>query len=544
MKKIMLLILCTASINADKATQNLARYMMANYYQLGNDLKSAGYWYGQITPDNDSLYVYSGYIPYLAATGSFADIVTLIPQLDETFKNNQEMQLLFANALEQSGKKNEAHSRLVLLNEQNKSNQELAFKVVQMYLERAEPENALKVIKNLLNSSARRPNNFIFLFMESQIYLQLNKKTEALAAIKQCIEAYPKFDKSWLLYAVLHEQEGKIEEAIRGYTTFLEVSAQPNGEIERHLLLLAYRQKLTKPKNSIDSKHLLTQAVQFFEKKEYPKALTTIDQYLAQTPTDIEARLMKIQILAHQKEFDKAAQLLEQWMIKDKEIEIWLKATHLLTYLGMPYETALKTIEKVEKQKGSSLPLTLHKADLALRSPQPEKALPALQKAYAASTDAALKTKIALQIGIIYFEQQKWELAQKTLEDALALKHTYAPLNNLLAYIYATKGNNVAKAHEHIAVALQKDPQNPHFLDTKALVLYKENKFDQSISILQKVAHIHPTDYTVLCHLGKCYYKNGNTKKAIDTMKAAVQIAKNDHDKTKAEARLKEWSKP
>ena len=54
-------------------------------------------------------------------------------------------------------------ARLIMLNEQNKSNQELAFKVVQMYLERAEPENALKVINNLLNSSPRRPNNFIFL---------------------------------------------------------------------------------------------------------------------------------------------------------------------------------------------------------------------------------------------------------------------------------------------------------------------------------------------------------------------------------------------
>ena len=192
--------------------------------------------------------MYLGYIPYLAASGSPAEIVKLIPQLDKPFKNNQEIQLLFATALEQTGKKNEAHSRLIMLNEQNKSNQELAFKVVQMYLERAEPENALKVINNLLNSSPRRPNNFIFLFMESQIYLQLNKKPEALAAIKQCIDAYPKFDKSWLLYAVLHEQEGKIEEAIKGYTNFLEVSAQPNGEIERHLTHACIPPKIRKTK--------------------------------------------------------------------------------------------------------------------------------------------------------------------------------------------------------------------------------------------------------------------------------------------------------
>jgi tetratricopeptide (TPR) repeat protein len=543
MKKLVVMLVCVAHINADKATQNLARFMWANYCERGGNLAGAGHAYSQITPDTDSVYVYLGYIPYLAASGSFGEIVKLIPQLDEPFKNNQEMQLLFATALEQTGKKNEAHSRLVLLNDQNKSNQELAFKVVQMYLEHAEPENALKVIKNLLNNSPRRPNNFIFLFMESQIYLQLNKKPEALAAIKQCIDAYPKFDKSWLLYAVLHEQEGKIEEAIKGYTNFLEVSAQPNGEIERHLVMLAFRQKLQKQKNGFDNQHCLTQAAQFFDKKDYAKALASVDQCLAHNADDTEARLLKIQILAHQKQFDQATQLLENWMSKDKNIELWLKATHLLTYLGLPYEAALKTIEAVEKQKGSSLALTLYIADLALRAPQPEKALQALQKAYATSSDAALKTKIAHQIAIIYFDQQKWNLAQKTLEDAAALNYSYPPVNNLLAHIYATKSNTIAKAHEQIALALQKDPQNPHFLDTKALILYKENKFDQSIAILQKVAHVHPTDYTVLCHLGKCYYKNGNTKKAIDTMKAAVQIARNDHDKTKAEARLKEWSK-
>ncbi len=511
MKKLVVMMFCFINLHADKAIQNLTCLFHANYKFYGNDLKNAGYWYSQITPDKDSLYVYLGYIPYLAATGSYADIVKLIPELDEPFKNNQEMQLHFAAALEQTGKKNEAHSRLVLLNDQNKGNQELAFKVVQMYLERAEPENALKVIKNLLNNSPRRPNNFIFLFMESQIYLQLNKKPEALASLKQCIDAYPKFDKSWLLYAVLHEQEGKIEEAIKGYTTFLEVSPQPNSEIERHLLMLAFRQKLQKPK-------------------------------LAQSPDDIEARLMKLQVLAQQKQFDKAGRLLEQWMKTDKDIELWLKATHLLTYLGLPYETALIILENVEKQK-SSLSLMLYKADLALRSAKPEKALPILQKAYAQCTDATLKTKIALQMGIIYFDQQKWELAQKTLEDALLLGHAYAPINNLLAYLYATKLDDLKKANEHITITLKSDPNNPHFLDTKALILYKENKFDQAIPILQKVAQAHPTDHTVLCHLGKCYYKNGNKQKAIDTMKAAVQTAKNDYDKTKAEARLREWNK-
>ena len=519
--------------------------MLANYFQFGSDLKNAGHWYGQIAPDDkDSRYVYLGYVPYLAASQAYTDIVKIIPQLDEHFKNNQEIQILSALALEQTGKKNEAHSRLIALNETYKTNQELAFKVVQTYLERSEPENALKVIKNLLNSAARRPNNFIFHFMESQIYLQLNKKPEALLAIKQCIEVYPKFDKSWLLYAVLHEQEGKIQEAIKGYTTFLEISPEPNSEIERHLLMLAFKQKMeTKKSSAAPTTSLLAQASQLFAKADYAKALTLIDGYLTKSPADVEARLLKIEILVAQKQLEKAATTLGQWLTTDTENDIWLKTLHLLCYLGLPYAKALQTLTNVEKQKGNNTQIALYIADLALRAQSYDQALAALKKADASSNDPALKTKIALQIGIIYFEKQDYKSAQETLEKALLHGVEYPPLHNLLAHMYATKGKNIAKAHEQLAKALHKDPNNPHFLDTKALVLYKEQKFDQALSILQKIAHAHPTDFSVLCHLGKCYFKRGDMTKATKTMKAAVQIAKNDHDKAKAEARLKQWSK-
>ncbi len=60
--------------------------------------------------------------------------------------------------------------------------------------------------------------------------------------------------------------------------------------------------------------HSLTQAAQLFDKKEDAKALQNVNQFLAKSPNDSEARLLKIQILAHLKHFDEAAQLLEQWM--------------------------------------------------------------------------------------------------------------------------------------------------------------------------------------------------------------------------------------
>lgn len=511
MKRIIVLLLIGQILGADQATQNLQRYLMANYHK---DPQQAAHWFSLITPDDNSRYIYLGYIPFLAANQSYADIAKLIPQLDEQFKSNQEIQLIFAMALEQVGKKEEAYTRLISLNEKSKANQEIAFKVAQIYVERSEPENALTVIDNLLNTAPRRPNNYVFHFMKSQIYLQLNKKPEALAAVKQCIDTYAKFDKSWLLYAVLQEQEGKIQEAIKGYTTFLEITPQANKEIERHLLTLNLSQKLTQQKN-------------------------------ASSPTgDIQERLLKIQTLADRKQFDQAAVLLADWAITDANNEVWLKTLHLLCYGGLAYKKALQILQVVEKKKGSSLELALYQSDLALRDNNQKLAFDSLKKAAALAKDPEIKTKIALQIAIIYYDQQKWQLAQKTLEEALTFGYSYAPVNNLLAYLYATKGKNLSRASELIDQALKQDGQNPHFLDTQALVFYKQKDYEKATSILQKVAHLCPTDYTVLCHLGKCYFLKGDTERAVHSLKSAVSVAKNDQEKSKAESLIARWNKP
>ena len=528
----------------DQGAQNLQRYMLANYYQFAGDLKNAGHWYQQIAPEAASRYIYLGYVPFLAATESNAQIVSLIPQLDGPFKNNLDMQLLFASALEKTGQKNDGYARLIMLNEQNKSNQELAFKVAQIYLARSEPENALKVIDNLLNSTARRPNNYIFHFMKAQVFLQMNKKPEALVAVKQCIESYPKFDKSWLLYAVLHEQEGKLEEAIKGYTTFLETSNEPNGEIQRHLLSLAFRQKVINKKNGVinNSKEYLTQAAQLFDNKEYIKTLHQIDLYLSQSPHDPEARLMKIQVLASQNQFDTAVTLLADWIANGNDKELWLQTLHLLAYSGLPYKRALQALETVEKQTATSAPLALYQADFALRDGNQQQALTYLEKASQLVKDIPIKMQISLQKAIIYYDQKNWQMAQKTLEEAHKLDNHYPPANNLLAYIYASKIDNLPKAAQLIDLALAKDPLNPHFLDTKALILYKQQNYDQAIQLLQKAAQACPTDFNILNHLGKCQFKKGDSSLALKSLKAAAKVAKNDKEKLKADRLIALWA--
>ena len=540
MKKILVILACAHAIHATQSTQNLHSYIMANYYQYGNDLKTAGHWYQQIVPDDNARYIYLGYVPYLSSSKSFEQIVSLIPELDASFKTHQEIQMHFATALEMTGKKDDAFARLVELNDRNKAHQELAFKVVQLYVERQEPENALRVIDNILNNSARKPNNYIFMFLKSQIYLQLTKSDLALAAIQDCIQAYPKFDKSWLLYAVLQEHQGKLEEAIKGYTTYLEITPDVNTEIQKHLVTLNFRQKLVKQHSSApDAKALLTSAAQLFDKKEYAKALKEVNEHLTSHATDIEAKLLKLQILTQLKQFDTALNNIQDWASNAAETELWVKALHLLTYVGLDYAKAVKSLEVLQQKQPQSIAIALYKADIALRDTKhKDDAIKSIDQALKVVNDATIKTKLAFQKALILYEQQQWQRAQKTIEDSLEWATDYAPLHNLLAYIYASKTNNLEKATIHIAQALAHDSNNPHFLDTQAIILYHQNKYVDAIGVLEKVAAAHPQDFTVHCHLGRCYLKQGDNRKANSLFERATNLAKNDYEKSKIKALL------
>lgn len=508
MKKFLFL-LALININAlsKDETQNLHRYLLANYYQFGQDYKKAGYWYSQINPENASMYIYSGYIPYLAATGAHNEIVRIIPQLDGPLADNQEIQLMFANALEQTGNKQAAYERLIHLNEKNKTNQELAFRVAQIYLENAEPENALRVIDNILNSAARRPNNYVFYFLKSQIYLTLNNKKESLNAIKQCIEVYPRFDKSWLLYAMLLEQEGKLEEAIKGYQHFLEITNEPKGQIERHVMSLSFRHKMTSKKDQ----------------------------------DDIHQRLLKIQELAQKSHFGTAAKLLEEWALQS-ETELWLKALHLLTYIGMPSSTAHAAFAAIEKKFPALESLALYQAELALRTNDHTHMSTTLQRAYNLSSNPLTKMQIAYQLALLAYERKDWKKAREVLEHAHHYFNDYAPSHNLLAYIYATKADNFDLAHKEIEQALKIDPTNAHFLDTKAQLLVKQKRFDDALAVWAKITPEHQ-DFTLLCHQGKCQLIAGKKQEAITTFKNAQTAAQSKKEKDKALALLAQASK-
>jgi tetratricopeptide (TPR) repeat protein len=164
-----------------------------------------------------------------------------------------------------------------------------------------------------------------------------------------------------------------------------------------------------------------------------------------------------------------------------------------------------------------------------LRDAKNDKAMECLTNALSCGMSNTVREKTLYQIAILYYEQDNHQKMLTHLESAYALNAQNPHINNTLAYYWATKGKNITKAHSFIEKALSTDTKNPYFLDTQAVILYKEKKYEQAQKILEPLADHN--NGTILLHLAQVNYALNNKENADIFTKKAQPIVKNKKQK-------------
>ncbi|MGB8367537.1 MAG: tetratricopeptide repeat protein, partial [Candidatus Babeliales bacterium] len=475
----------------------------------------------------------------------YQDIIKFAGSLNAHFAKDPEIQRIFAISFEKMNNHAQADERFIRLNDQFKDHQEIALQTINVYLRKKEPENALKVIDHLLDSSPKKPNIFIFYFLKAQICMQLNKQEDARTHIKKSLEMHPQFDKGWLLFAILEEQAGKIDAAIKGYTTFLEVTTEPNKAIEQRLLALALKQKMEEKSKQplLVNRSCFDKALLLFKQKQYTRALEQIDQCLKQSPDNNNNKLLKVQILSAQHNFKQAIRLLNKWIDLDPSNTLWHKVLHILPYAGAPARLVIQAFEQIKKRHPQQIWPSLYLADIHLQSQNNNTALACLQEVVTQVQDTLLKTKILFQISLLHYENEQFKQMRTVLEQIQQTTPDFAPQLNLLAYYYAMHDINSSKAQTLLDQALCKEPNNPHFLDTQAVIFYQQKKYTQAQKLLKQLVQKIPDDATILIHLAQVLYMLDNKDEALTTIQQAETKAKYQHEKKTINQLNKEWEK-
>jgi predicted Zn-dependent protease len=488
--------------------------------------------------DDCSVYIYAGYIDYLFSTKQYKTIIQLISKIDSALGDHLETQLTLVKALELSGKNKEAEARIIALQNKFPTNAEVVYGCALAYMRNNQNMQAEKVLNHYLESTTEKPMHFIFYYLKAQIAAHDNKQNQAREYINKCLQLNPSFDQGWLFCGLLHELEGNLNEAISGYRNFLQIVGHDSA-VEQQIMSLLLKQQQSSPKTNV--REMFEESLMLYRQHQHSLALKRIEHCLQIDSTYRPARLLKIELLCALQQPAEAIQLLQTWIHQAPKEDIWYRTAHLLYQAGIEKDKIIAILEHLEQQNNHNLLPILYLADIHLKNKSLEQAEQYLKKTLALSTNATLKTKIIYQLAILYFNEKNHSAFAQAVDHGLDLEPNFAPLANLAAYYYATKGKNLKKAQKLIEVALAQQKNNPHYLDTQALIWYKEGNYQKAGQLLTQLSAQLSRDFYIQKHLGKTLFKQGHKQLALDVMKKAILCTGPETQKKKCLQIVDQW---
>jgi tetratricopeptide (TPR) repeat protein len=512
-----------SSTHAKDETDLFHNFILTSYHQLDGKLDKAqkGYQRLLLSPDTP-IHIYKGYLPYLAAARDYQQIVILMPRLQEHFANDPDIQLIFGRALEYTGKQAEADKLYINLSHQFKTHQEIIYQAVNSYRRNKQLVNAIQLIDDLLNNSSRKPNNFIFYFMQAQLYTELSDAKNARSSVEKSLELHPQFDKGWLLFGMLQENAGQLDDAIKGYTNFLEFSGTPNQQLEKHLLelLINRRMSVTKQKTMSIGNKCLLEGLAHFQNKNYHKGIQSINKCLEAEPENKEdATIIKINMLDAMHKHRQALRLLKSCLHADPHNEIWYTQLHALCLHGVSDRRALRLLLEIAHENQHTPLAHIFIAELCEKKGAIHETIFHYQRGLEYIQDTHTQTRIMYNLACLYDKIGHHDRMKSLIATIMQQSPDFMPAPHLLAYHYLEYEKDTARAAKLLKIVITKDPHNIYYRITQARLLQATGKYDQALSALNNAricASHHPLIDEELYALGHDYITTQlpNTNKA------------------------------
>lgn len=145
-------------------------------------------------------------------------------------------------------------------------------------------------------------------------------------------------------------------------------------------------------------------------------------------------------------------------------------------------------------------------------------------------TNFLFTTQCRMILGYIYYKNQDYERAEYEFKVVLDSKLNLVQVNSALAAIYHQM-NDKKKAVEFAEKAHEIDQFNLNAKNTYAFLL-SDYDIDaiKSLEMMREVVRVKPNNPAYLDSLGWAYYKKGDVKASLASLKKALEINKNYQD--------------
>lgn len=338
--------------------------------------------------------------------------------------NNPENILLYAFSLEMNGKSKKAISLYESLLRINPSNGDVIQRMVELYKEFGELEDALNLLKDAEERSGKVSAGLRLQMV--YIYWELEEYQKASSLLDDLSKRFPESDRIVYMSGLGQEKIGRFTAAIQTYLTIEPASSfYAHGAYRSIILylqlndtenaiLLAKKMVRTDQKNNKDFYMLLAQI--YSDNKSYESAVELLEEAYKRHPHEIRFLFTKAVYLEKKGDYRGSVETLKEVIKKDE------KHTSALNFLGYLYA-----------ERGENL----------------EEAVRLIKKALELKPDDGFYLD---SLGWVYFQKEEYPLALKTLLKANELAPNEGVILEHISDVYKVLGNE-KKALEYIEAA-------------------------------------------------------------------------------------------
>ncbi len=130
-------------------------------------------------------------------------------------------------------------------------------------------------------------------------------------------------------------------------------------------------------------------------------------------------------------------------------------------------------------------------------------------------------------LALIYDALGDMEKSEEYYDIAIDLSDSAAIYLNNLAYMYAVRGVQLERAMKLVDIALEKDPENSSYLDTKGWIFFQQGNHSAALKWIKKALKLDKNSAPLLEHLGDIYFAMDKPSRAHSYWSQAHELDPN-----------------
>lgn len=343
-----------------------------------------------------------------------------------------------------------------------------------------------------------------------------------MAELRKALVLKPDFFEAATMLGHLIEKNQGVEKAFEFYADF-QKKGGPHPKVAEMLSQYyitqseydrAYEQLEILEENSEDQLQIkLKMALILIDKKIYEPAVDKLKDILAEVPDSDKVRYYLGAVYQEMKKNAAAIVEYRQIMPDSKFFEESRLRAAFLAKSDQNYSLAQEILGEYLESAGDSAGVQVYLLLSQLHEEQKAEA-----KALQVLLDVAVRFQSSAEYHY-YLGSLQDRLNQKTemlisMQKVVDIEPEHAQALNYLAYTWAERGENLQQAEEYARRAVFSEKNDAYILDTLGWVLYKQERYIEAATVLERAHRLQPTASIISEHLGDVYLSQQSHNKA------------------------------